>query len=382
MTYLMFPSYFFSLFLPIAKLLMMRYLFCVLLIYNLLSCGDQQERMHPTKGMLTESVYASVTIQPDSLYQAYASVVGIVERNLVEEGHKVAKGDPILQIINSALLLSTENARLALELSRENYKGPSPILKDLEEEMAAAASTLKNDSINYERQKKLWNQRIGSKIEFDSRKLAYALSQNKLNLLKSNYGRTKKELENKVLQADNTYKSAQISSQDFTIRSKINGKVYALYKNQGEIVNTMEPLAAIGSDSVFIIDMLVDEVDIVKLALGQKAFISLDAYANQVFTATVSKIYPRKDERSQTFKVEAIFNQMPKVLYPGLAGEGNIIIAQKDNALTIPKEYLLPGNKVQTDHGIVEVTVGLQNLERVEILKGINEHTSLLKPKE
>ena len=39
----------------------------------------------------------------------------------------------------------------------------------------------------------------------------------------------------------------------------------------------------------------------------------------------------------------------PNVLYPGLSGEANIIIAKKENVLTIPKEYLIDGNKVKTD---------------------------------
>ena len=203
-----------------------------------------------------------------------------------------------------------------------------------------------------------------------------------MNLLKSNYARTKNELQTQVQQARNNYESSQINTKDFTVTSKINGKVYALLKEPGEIVSTMEPLAAVGSSSVFVIEMLVDEVDIVKLVTGQKALITLDAYPLEVFSASVNKIYPRKDERSQTFMVEAFFNEPPKTLYPGLAGEGNIIIAEKESTLTIPKAYLFEENKVQTSDGVVEVTIGLQNLDRVEILEGINENTELLKPKE
>jgi multidrug efflux pump subunit AcrA (membrane-fusion protein) len=126
--------------------------------------------------------------------------------------------------------------------------------------------------------------------------------------------------------------------------------------------------------------MLVDEVDIVKLKVGQKTLVTLDAYPSIVFTAQVAKIYPRKDERSQTFTVEAVFNDPPKTLYPGLAGEGNIIVAEKENVLTIPKTYVIEGNKVRTVNGVVEVSLGLQNLAMVEVLGGIDEHTELLKP--
>lgn len=346
------------------------------------SCSTKQLKILPEKSMLTESVYSSVTVQPDSMYQVYAAVGGILDNNLVEEGDLVSKGDAILQIINSTPKLNTENARLALELARNNYDGSAAILEEIKDEIAAAALKLKNDSVNYFRQKKLWGQNIGSEIEHDTKKLAYELSSNSLKLLQSKYDRTKNELGTQLQQAVNNYRTSLINSKDFTVKSKINGKVYALYKNPGEIVGTMEPLAAVGRTDVFVIEMLVDEVDIVKLQLGQKALITLDAYNSSVFEAKVSKIYPRKDERSQTFMVEAVFMAPPEVLYPGLAGEGNIIIAQKKEALTIPKEYLIDENKVETENGIVEIGIGLQNLERVEVLNGIDENTYILKPEQ
>lgn len=352
------------------------------LLFLLVSCNQKQEKILPKKTTITESVYSSVTIQPDSLYQAYAVVAGILDNNLVEEGDIVKKGSPMIQIINHAPELNSENAKLAFQLAQKNYNGSSAILKGIKDEIHAASLTFKNDSINYFRQKKLREQNIGSEVQFENRKLAYELSHNNLNLLKSRYERTKNELLTLVQQAENNFKTAQIATKDFTVTSKINGRVYALYKNPGEIVTSMEPLASVGSKNIFIIEMLVDEVDIVKLNLGQKVLITIDAYQSEVFEARVSKIYPRKDERSQTFKVESIFENQPEVLYPGLSGEGNIIIAQRKEALTIPKRYLIDKNKVQTEDGLVEVSLGLQNLEEVEILDGINANTYILRPVE
>lgn len=354
----------------------------ITVLFFLWNCGENQQKILPKKKAITESVYTSVTIQPDSLYQAYAAVAGILDNNLVEEGDLVNKGTPLLQITNTRPKLNTENARLALQLAEENYSGSAAVLKNIQDQIAAAQLSLKNDSVNYYRQKNLWDQKIGSKVEYDNRKLAFELSHNKLNSLINQYERTSLELRTQMEQASNNYRNAQESTRDFTVSSKINGRVYALFKNPGEIVNTMEPLAALGSKDVFISELLVDEVDIVKLAIGQKAIIALDAYPNEVFEAKLSKIYPKKDERSQTFKVEALFTAPPETLYPGLSGEGNIIIATRKDALTIPKEYLIEGNKVVTEDGIISVELGLQNLEEVEILSGINENTFILKPEE
>lgn len=356
-------------------------LFCVFIAFFMLfSCVERNSKILPLERDLTESVYASVTIQPDSLYQVYAVISGILDENLVEEGTMVSKDDVLIQVINSTPKLNANNAKLALDLARENYYGSAAVLSGIKDEIEAATLKYKNDSVNYFRQKNLWEQNIGSKMQYDNQKLNYQLSLNSLRLLKSRYDRTKNELESGLRRAENNYETALITTRDFAVKSKINGKVYALYKEPGEIVNTMEPIAAVGSATRFVIDMLVDEVDIVKITEGQKVIIHLDAYKGDVFEASVSKIYPKKDQRNQTFKVEAVFNEAPKVLYPGLSGEANIIIAKKSNVLCIPKSYLIENNKVKTDDGLVAVVTGLQNLEYIEILSGIEKNTYLYKP--
>lgn len=348
----------------------------------LFSCNHTSDKTYPKKMSLTESVYASATVQPDSLYQAYSIVMGILDKVWVEEGDTVAKGDRILQITNTSPELNRKNAELSLRLARENYSGSAAVLNGIKDEIQAAELKLKNDSINYFRQKNLWDQNIGSKVEYDNRKLAYELSQNNLSLLNQKYDRTKNELATQVQQAENTYKSSLTTSEDFTVVSKIDGKVYAIYKNPGEIINTIEPVAAVGRSDKFMVELLVDEVDIVKVKNDQKVYITLDSYGEDVFEAKVDKIYPRKDESSQTFMVEAIFVNPPPTLYPGLSGEGNIVIAQKEEALTIPKEYLIGASSVLTDDGEKDISIGLQNMEMVEVLDGITEKTAIYIPEE
>ena len=352
-------------------------LFLVLVFFQ--SCSKQGEAIQPKYRQLTESVYTSVTIQPDSLYQAYAIVSGILDKNLVEEGDTVLKGQDIIQVINNTPKLNTQNAELQLQLAQENYNGRAAILKTIEDEIISATLKYKNDSVTYFRQKNLWDQKIGSKAEYDAKKLSYELAENNLQLLQSRYQRTESELLTAVKQARNNLKTTQIASKDFTITSKINGRIYALYKEPGEIVNTMEPLAALGSRDRFIIEMLVDEVDIVKVVANQPIIITLDAYGEDIFKGKVSRILPKKDERNQTFTVEALFDAPPQTLYPGLSGEANIIIAKKDSVLTLPISYVKE-NTVETNNGVVTIEVGLKNMEYIEIVSGIDSNTKVYKP--
>mgnify|MGYP005988548779 CR=1 FL=1 len=358
----------------------MKYLASISFFILFNSCSNTQEKIRPTEQDLTESVYTSVTIQPDSLYKAYAIVAGILDKNIVEEGDVVAKDQTISQIINNTPILNSQNAKLSLDLAKENYNGSAAILSGIKEEIEAANLKFKNDSINFFRQQNLWSQSIGSKAEFDAKQLNYQLSQNNLALLINKYNQTKNQLSTSVKQAQNNYQTSLISTKDFTVKSAINGKVYALYKASGELINTMEPVASIGSASTFIIEMLVDEVDIVKISNKQDVIITLDAYGGKVLQGKVSKIYPKKDERNQTFKVEAVFVNPPEVLYPGLSGEANIVIYKKENILTIPRSYIINNNQVKTEEGLVTITTGLENMEFVEVISGITKDTYLYKP--
>lgn len=354
--------------------------FLIILVATAVSCNRSDERIQPRKGDIIESVYASVTLQPDSLYAAYAAVGGIVAQTFVNEGDVVSKGAPLMQITNDAPQLNTENARLALELARKNLAGQSAVLKELEENIAVARLQLQQDSLSYFRQKSLWEKNIGTQNEYDARRTAYEIARKNLMALESRYYRTKNELETQVQQAENNYRTSLIATHDYTVKSQINGKVYDVFKDPGELVNLQEPVASVGSAQTFVIELLIDEVDIARVEKGQQVLVTLDAYKGEVFSAVLTRIYPQKNERTQTFKAEARFSNPPGKLYPGLSGEGNIIINKKEGALIIPRNYMVDAMHVKTEDGLVKVTTGLYNMDEIEIRSGIDANTYLYKP--
>ena len=166
----------------------------IIVFLTLTSCSEKGNGILPVERPLTESVYSSVTIQPDSLYNVYAIVAGIVDKIFIDEGTLVKKNNPLIEITNSTPKLNAQNAKFSLELAQENYYGSSAILNSINEEIIAAKLRYKNDSINYYRQKNLWDQKIGTKVEYDTKQLNYELALNNLKLLQSKYNRTKNEL--------------------------------------------------------------------------------------------------------------------------------------------------------------------------------------------
>ena len=168
---------------------------------------------------------------------------------------------------------------------------------------------------------------------------------------------------------------------DFVVKSEINGKLYSLSKEKGEMVNSQSPIAIIGDATEFYVELQVDEYDISKLKIGQKVFLTLDSYKGEVFEAAVSRLYPIMNEKSKSFKVEAVFIKKPDHLYPNLTTEANIIIEVKEKVLTIPRNYLIDNEFVLLDNKEKrKVVTGLKDYEKVEIILGITANDALYKP--
>jgi multidrug efflux pump subunit AcrA (membrane-fusion protein) len=352
----------------------------IILLSLLTACGESQETIKPAVEDMTESVYASLTIEPEDMYDVYTTISGIIDSIAVSEGDTVHKGQLIALISSDISHLNTENAKLNLELAKKRYTGDANLLEKLEDQISANNDQLQLDSINYFRQKRLMEKNVGSKIELQTKKLKYDISKSNRDMLQKEYEQLQIQLKNQLKQSQNSLSLAKVSLDDYMIRADIDGSVYSIMKEKGEIISPQTPIAKIGRSNSFLIVMRIDEVDIARVALGQKIVVSLDAYKGQTFSGKVSKIYPLKDDRTQTFKVEAIFDIAPERLYAGLSGEANIIISKKKNVLTIPLEYLTDDQKVLTDTGRVAVELGVRNIDKVEIISGINKTTEIKKP--
>jgi len=355
-------------------------IFTIMLI-TLISCGKEEESVKPVVQNLTESVYASVTVQPEELYDVYASASGIISKIYLSEGDTIAKDQLLAEVSSDLSKLNKENAQLNLELARKKYKGDANILDRLKDELEANQDQLTQDSINYARQKRLMEKGVGASAELEAKKLKYDLSKKQRSILQKQYEQTEIELRNNYKQSANAVEKAMTNLSDFSIRSKLDGKIFSLLKEEGELITQQTPIASIGLRNSFIIEMRIDEVDIASILIDQKVIITLDAYKGKTFEAKITKIYPVKDDRTQTFKVEARFINPPESLYAGLSGEANIVISQKENVMTIPLEYLLEGSKVVTEDGEIEVKTGMRNIERVEIESPrIDSNTKIIKP--
>lgn len=356
------------------------YVLCLFIVAQ--SCTEPQVKTKPRLENMTVSVYASLIVQPEDLVELYAEVSGVVQSVQIEEGDTVQKNQVLATIKRDNISFDVNSAKISQELAEQNLRGQSTKLITVSSELKNLQNQHRLDSLNYMRQKKLWNQNIGSKNQLEVYQLRYEQSLENLSALTHSYNQLKQELEASYLLSENNVKKLRSVSANYSIRSFSHGRIYSLNKDVGESITSQEPFVQIGSGSEFVINMQIDEVDIVNLKLGQDVAISLDAYPKQVFRGTITKILPSKNLRTQTFTVEAKFTEPSPSLYAGLAGEASIIVSRKKAVMTIPLEYIVGNDQVLDDEGnFLKVVFGNKNMDRVEILSGIDTSTVIVKQK-
>ena len=347
-----------------------------------ITCQEDTESIKPRINSVTESVYASVTVQPAYMYSLSSPIPGVIHNIYVAEGDTVKKGQLIAQIRATDSRIGLEQAVEMARFATERYAGESTVLNSLKDEIEVASKQLVLDSLNHQRQKRLWSKGIGSRAEFEAREMQYRSSKNKLVKLTQKYDQTTLELRNNQIQSQNALKLAKSNLNDHQITASSDGRVFDLFKKEGELIALQEPLAQVGSVNDFILEMSVDEVDIARIKEGQRVLITLDAYPSQLFEAGIDKIYPLKNARTQTFKIEGRFKDPPSVLYAGLSGEANIVVAKRKDVVTIPLSYLKDDETVITEDGVKSVKIGIRNLDHTEILDGVDTSVLLFKPKQ
>ncbi|MBO9731274.1 MAG: efflux RND transporter periplasmic adaptor subunit [Chitinophaga sp.] len=351
----------------------------ILVVCLLCSCKSKWEKTQPVTEKISESVYASGIIKSRHQYQVFSKVTGPIISIPVTEGDTVRKGEPLMVIQHETAKLNTENAALSAAYASVNANEDK--LNELKVNIELARNKLSNDSLLLARQRRLWEQQIGSQQQLEQAQLAFKSSRTAYEVAIYKYNDLQKQLRFAASQSGKNLQISNTQQDDYIIKSDIDGRVYSLPKKAGEMVSPQSPVAIIGSSNDFYLELQADEFDIARIKIGQKVFITLDSYKGQSFEAQVEKIYPIMNERSRSFTVDARFITIPPVVYPNLTLEANIVIQTKDKALTIPRNYLLEGDQVMLENKEKKkVVTGLKDYQRVEIISGLSSGDVIIKP--
>lgn len=345
----------------------------------LASCGRKTAETKPERRNITESVFATGVLVPENKYNLTAESDGYLVSLNFDEGDTVKTGSVLAIIENKTSDVNTQSASRLLSIASKNLASEAPALKQAEANAKAAKEKFRQDSLQAERYKKLYETNSVSKLEYENILLARENSQASLTAAVESYHLAKQQAEQQYIMQKSQADISGILQGNNELKAVIGGKVYQKYKELGDYVRRGEIIAVIGHPALLYARLSVDEANISKIKPGQKAIIQLNPDKEKTYNGTVTGIEPAFDERTQSFFCRAGFTDELDFKISGTQLQANIITGQKENVLVIPTAYLGYGNKVMTkSDGEVTVQTGFVSTEWVEITGGLDENTAIV----
>lgn len=178
--------------------------------------------------------------------------------------------------------------------------------------------------------------------------------------------------------------NALTDQQNLTIKAPIDGVITAVNASVGQLLEEGSTAAVtMQSDSQFNVVASVDELDIPKIQAGQTVNVEIDAFPNQTFTGTVTKIsgVGTVSGGVATYTV-TVSVDAAEGLMDGMTASINIVTTDIKDALLVPVEAVSTAsnqNYVTLASGQTSsVTIGASNDEYVQILSGAQEGDQVL----
>ena len=332
------------------------------------------------KGDLARSVVATGKIQPLTKVQVKSKASGIVKKLHVHYGDRVKEGQVLAELDRELLEASVRESRanlLAAEASWERNKieaeGPDlPFLK-----------------LALERSRKLYADGLIAPSLLEDADKAYQMGLNKQTAAKSQASVSRAEVE----KARATLERTQTDLNYATISSPMEGLVLSRDDEVGDAVSS---ILVLGSQATLVMTLgdvsevyvlgKVDEADIGKVYLGQRARIVVESFKDKSFEGKVTKISPLGVEKDNvtTFEVRVSILNPGGELKTNMTANAEVILEEKKAILTVPESAVLydkdrkpslevPDAKEKNGKRKVAVKLGISNGVKAELVEGLKE---------
>ncbi len=296
------------------------------------------------RSVFREIVSVSGDVLPWAEVTVYPEASGRVESLPVREGQYVSRGELIAQI---------DQEKSTLTVSQ------------IESQLASSKISLDKLRKDYERSKRLFEQKVIAEKSMDDAKTALDIAARNVESLESQLS------------------LANVRLKDARVAAPIKGVITKKYIDQGQIANG--PIVTIADIEKVKVTVPVGEKEITRIRKGQRAEIHVDAYHGKIFAGVVHNVFPGVDMQTRTAQVEIAVDNSARNLKPGMFARADIIISSRENAFVIPIDSIIEkegGSYVfvaENDKArIRQITTGMEKDERIEVLSGLEEGTSLI----
>jgi multidrug efflux pump subunit AcrA (membrane-fusion protein) len=375
-------------------------------------CGDARSASGPetvrvTKRTLRSQIQATgvVRAMTGAEVKVGARVSGQVRRLFANVGDKLEKGAPIAQLDDRDLRARVARARADLAATKAQLglvrRGARA------EEVAEGEAAVRQSEAELvltvaqeQRVQTLSEKNLVSHDDLDKAKRDLAVARakaeatrSKLDLLHNRYLPEELALaEAKVQQAEAALDEAEANLAYATIQAPIGGVIAQVTTQEGETVS-----AGLNAPTfVTLIDLdrlevaaYVDEVDVGRVRVGQKATFSVDSFPEVEFTGAVTAVYPRAVIQSNVVNyitTIAIENSQGR-LKPDMTANATISLDERTGVLALPEKALArEGGKTVayavdgTQQQARPVRVGMRGGGFAEIISGLAEGEQVALP--
>ena len=339
----------------------------------------------------------TVTLKTGAEVKIGARISGQVKSLLVKIGDFIRAGE-IIAIIEHEDLLSRV-ARFQADLDAEKARqlkilaeGPLEINKAIAEREELQVQ-IKLAQKMLERNLELNQKGFVSTTALDEAEEKLAVLLARINLANEELKLKQSQLKNdsRLAQAMVDKAQANLNEEEIqlsyaTITVPIDGIVAFVSTQEGETV-----VASLNAPTfVTLIDLrklevtvFVDETDIGRIEVGQRAKFTVDTYANQFFNGKVREIHPKAVIKDNVVNYEVILDIEKKKaakLRPEMTANVVVTTGTRKNVLTLPKEAIKREGKktfvVMQVNGELEdkpVELGWRDSGRIEVVSGLKE---------
>jgi RND family efflux transporter MFP subunit len=166
------------------------------------------------------------------------------------------------------------------------------------------------------------------------------------------------------------------------LRAPLDGMVLRRDGEVGEIAGSTDVLFWVGPPAPMQVIAEINEEEINRIAIGQKAYLRSEAFPGQALRATVSQITPKGDPTRKTFRV---YLRLPQdtPLRIGMSVEANIIVREKALAIVVPTEAVADDTVQVVNNGRIQrlaVRFGVRGSRTIEIIGDVTRGMAVLSP--